>query len=183
MYDKFVTDNLPQLVVTLVGVFVGALLAVLIGLYLLRVELRHQVAKQQADLTERRKRLLDVLRRCVTFNAGQLKKLGERFKNELPLYTMDVATLDWLLLQQSGALTDTLVEQIVKLRLELSMVNRLVEMRMTVEYSTVNRTLPITRADGCLSLYERQHADLLKAMSENVTDSAKLCQELLAQLK
>lgn len=183
MFDKFVADNWQQLLVTLVGVFVGALLAVLIGLYLLRVELRHQAVKQQADLTERRKRLLDVLRRCVTFNAGQLEKLRERFKSELPLYTMDVATLDWLMLQQAGALPDTLVEQIAKLRLELSMVNKLVELRMTVEYSTVNRTLPITRADGCLSLYERQHADLLKAMSENVVESLTVCQRLLDQLQ
>jgi hypothetical protein len=183
MFATFLSDNWQQLIVTLVGVFVGALIAVLIGLYLLRVEGRHQQRQAEALLNERRTQLVRVLKRTVEQTRRVVCTIGKDIAFASIIVNVDVPTLEWLCVQEAATFADVpLREQMNQLRHELRQFDTLLTMLLRLDFDPMSRHATMIVNGQKVPLYGQVRPTLVEAIAGTAARATTSCDVLLSAL-
>jgi hypothetical protein len=166
-----------QMFSTFLGTGVGAYLGFKYGLRLYRHQMNDQERRQDGDRQLRRKQLLGVLKRCTTTNRHVLEIVGQPMPDEVPTMSLDYATLDWILLQESTSPLENLnlSERISDLRYGLLIVNRQIEMLQTA----VILAGTVTVKDVIMTTSEHQRNGLKAAIRTNASLAIPLCDRVL----
>jgi hypothetical protein len=172
-----------QAVVTLFGVFVGLPFALWIGILIYGHQTRHQQKLAQIQLNERRKLLFDVIKRNVTETKLFLQMTLQMIVTEIPVNNVDLNTLEWLLLQESGTINDVaLLDSMSRLRHDLSIIQTSIDTLLRLEFSPGVRTESMQSPKGEIRVYNFLRNQLVSNLVTHIPIILPKCDKLLARL-